>query len=82
MYKILRNFGNLVSKYAGDFKEKTHEMPRQNLFALRIIAQNIEGVVKSTPPPPSWIRVKAKTKMAEKRKICDGKNNFTINNNP
>ena len=58
MYKMLRNFGtmypdvaNLVSKYAGDFKVKTHEMSRQNLFALRNYRAKCRGGGQIDPPP-------------------------------
>ena len=70
MYLKLRNFvtvhpdaTSLVSKYARNDKEKTHETTRQDLRALRTYREKCRGggagAAPPPPPPPGLIRVKA-----------------------
>ena len=58
MYTMLRNFGtvppavtNLVSKYAGNSKEKCHKVSRQELRALPSNRAICRGGGPSCPPP-------------------------------
>ena len=59
MYKKLRNFRtvppgvtNLVSKFAGNSKEKSHKVSRQELCALQSNRAKCRGGPKRPPPPP------------------------------
>ena len=62
MYKKLRNFRtvppgvtNLVSKCAGNLKEKSHKVSRQSFARCRVIVRNVEGgPFRPPPPPPSF----------------------------
>ena len=65
MYKKLRNFRtvppggtNLVSKCAGNLKEKSHKVARRELCALQSNRAKCRGG-PFRPPPPSLFRVKA-----------------------
>ena len=64
MYKIMRSFGtaypgvvNMVSKDAGDSKEKRHETSWCELLALQTYCAKVEGG-GSQAPPPGLVRVK------------------------
>ena len=57
MYKKLGNIRiNLVSKCAGNSKEKSHKVSRRELCALQCNRAKCRGGLKA--PPPSLFRVK------------------------
>ena len=50
---------NYISKYAGDLREKSHEVWTWNSNRSRCTAKKTTGGGQNAPPPPNGIRVKS-----------------------